>query len=174
MDKTNMDKIEVIHAGPEIVERPDCLRGRKNLDFGQGFYVTDIYDQAYKFAQSKARDRKKNSFINVYLLDRKTIIQKAKTLIFDSYDEAWHEFIVACRNGEQIWLEYDYIEGGVADDRVIDTVNMYIQGFISQERALKNLRYLKPNNQICILNQEMLDRNLKFTNSVTVPYDGLL
>lgn len=51
---------------------------------------------------------------------------------------------------------------------------MYIQGFISQERALKNLRYLKPNNQICILNQEMLDRNLKFTNSVTVPYDGLL
>lgn len=107
MDKTNMDKIEVYHACPEIVERPDCLRGRKNLDFGQGFYVTDIYDQAYKFAQSKARDRKKNSFINVYLLDRKTIIQKAKTLIFDSYDEAWLEFIVACRNGEQIWLEYD-------------------------------------------------------------------
>lgn len=45
-----MDKIEVYHAGTERVDAPDCNRGRVNLDFGQGFYITDIYDQAYKFA----------------------------------------------------------------------------------------------------------------------------
>ncbi|MDE6855147.1 MAG: DUF3990 domain-containing protein [Muribaculaceae bacterium] len=158
-----MDKIEVYHAGTEIVENPDCSRGRTNLDFGQGFYITDIYDQAYNFAHSKSKERKRPPLINVYLLDKKAFLETANYLIFDKYDEHWLEFIVECRSGGDIWKEYDYIEGGIADDRVIDTVNMYIQGFISRDRALKNLRYLKPNNQICILNQKMLERHLKFT-----------
>lgn len=169
-----MDKIEVYHAGTDRIETPDCLRGRKNLDFGQGFYITDIYDQAYNFAKSKARDRKRPGLINTYLLDRRSILEEAKHLIFDSYDEQWLEFIVACRRGSDVWKNYDYIEGGVADDRVIDTVNMYMQGFISQERALLNLIYLKPNNQICIINQEMLNRHLAFTGCINVPTDGLL
>lgn len=169
-----MDKIEVYHAGTDRIVTPDCLRGRKNLDFGQGFYITDIYDQAYKFAISKSRDRKRPALINIYLLDRKSFLQEGRHLIFDRYDEDWLEFIVACRGGKDIWKNYDYIEGGVADDRVIDTVNMYIQGFISQDRALQNLIYLRPNNQICILNQEMLNKYLKFTDCINIPTDGLL
>lgn len=169
-----MDILEVYHAGTDRIEKPDCLRGRRNLDFGQGFYVTDIYDQAYKFAISKSRDRNLPALINTYLLDRKTILEEARHLIFTKYDQEWLEFIVACRNGDEIWKNYDYIEGGVADDRVIDTVNMYIQGFISQERALQNLIYMKPNNQICILNQELLSKHLQFRDCITIPTDGLL
>ncbi len=163
-----MDTIEVYHAGTDRVENPNCRRGRINLDFGQGFYLTDIYDQAYNFAKVKSRDRNKPALINTYLLDRKGILGEARTKIFDSYDDEWLEFIVACRAGRLVWKEYDYIEGGIADDRVIDTVNMYTQGFISKERALQNLRYLKPNNQICITNQELLDRYLKFENCLTI------
>lgn len=163
-----MDKIEVYHAGTENVEHPDCRHGRKNLDFGQGFYITDIYDQAFNFAQSKSRERRLPALINVYLLDRQSLLEEANSLIFDSYNEEWLEFIVECRSGGEIWKEYDYIEGGVADDRVIDTVNMYIEGFISRDRALNNLKYLKPNNQICILNQKLLDKYLKFTNCLKI------
>ena len=163
-----MDEIEVYHAGTERVEYPDCRFGRENLDFGQGFYITDIYDQAYNFALSKSRERRKLALINVYLLDRKSLLEEANSLIFDSYNEEWLEFIVECRSGGDIWKEYDYIEGGVADDRVIDTVNMYIEGFISRERALYNLRYLKPNSQICILNQKLLDKHLKFIECLKI------
>lgn len=163
-----MDKLEVYHAGTERVEIPDCRRGRENLDFGQGFYLTDIYDQAFNFARVKSRDRNKPGLINTYLLDRKKILEEARVKIFDSYDAKWLDFIVDCRNGKDIWKQYDYIEGGVANDRVIDTVNMYIQGFISQDRALKNLRYLKPNNQICILNQDLIEKHLKFVDCITI------
>lgn len=163
-----MDKVEVYHAGTERVENPDCKRGRVNLDFGQGFYVTDIYDQAYNFALSKSKNRNSPPVINTYLLDRKSILEEARTKIFDSYDEEWLEFIVACRAGKSVWKEFDYIEGGVADDRVIDTVNLYTQGFISQDRALQNLRYLKPNNQICILNQDFLEKYLVFQDSLLI------
>lgn len=163
-----MDKLEVYHAGTERVEIPDCRRGRENLDFGQGFYLTDIYDQAFNFARVKSRDRNKPGLINTYLLDRKKILEEARVKIFDSYDAKWLDFIVDCRNGKDIWKQYDYIEGGVANDRVIDTVNMYIQGFISQDRALKNLRYLRPNNQICILNQDLIEKYLKFVDCITI------
>ena len=47
-----MNEIIVYHGGTEFVDKPDCKRGRKNLDFGQGFYVTDIRDQAVKWAFS--------------------------------------------------------------------------------------------------------------------------
>ena len=169
-----MNKIEVYHAATDRIEVPDCLRGRKNLDFGRGFYITDIYDQAYNLALVRSRDRKMPAMINIYLLNREAILEEARALIFDQYDEEWLEFIVACRAGKNIWQNYDYVEGGVADYRVIDTVNMYIQGFISRERALQNLRYLKPNNQICILNQSMLDRHLKFTDCSIISDNGLL
>lgn len=169
-----MDKIEVYHAGTDRIETPDCSRGRVNLDFGQGFYVTDIYDQAYNFAHAKSRDRRLPGLINTYILDRKKMLEEARVKIFEAYDEEWLEFIVACRNGKNVWKDYDYVEGGVANDRVIDTINMYIQGFISQERALQNLRYLKPNNQICILNQDLLEKHLKFVGCLTLNSNGLL
>lgn len=167
----NLDKgtIEVYHAGTEIVELPDCKFGRKDLDFGHGFYLTDIYEQAINFGRAKSANRKMPGIINTYLLDKASMLREANSLIFDQYDNDWLDYIVACRSGEDIWKKYDYVEGGVADDRVINTVTLYIQGYISKDRALANLRYLKPNNQICILNQDLLNRHLKFTNSLILP-----
>lgn len=91
---------------------------------------------------------------------------EARVRIFENYDSDWLNFIVSCRQGEPVWQEYDYVEGGVANDRVIDTVNLFINGLISEDGALRRLRYLKPNNQICILNQEMLDRHLIFNEVI--------
>ena len=132
-----MDKFEVYHAGTDRIEMPDSRHGRIDLDFGRGFYLTDIYDQACNFALAKSRERRRPPLINVYLLDRKSLLQEANSLIFERYNEYWLEFIVECRSGGNIWKEYDYIEGGVADDRVIDTVNMYIAGYKYTEIAEK-------------------------------------
>lgn len=89
-----MDKFEVYHAGTDKIETPDCRYGRADLDFGQGFYLTDIYDQAYNFAMSKSRERKRPPIINVYLLNRKSLLEEAKNLIFNRYDEDWLDFII--------------------------------------------------------------------------------
>ena len=40
-----MSEIIVYHGGTEKVEFPICKFGRRNLDFGQGFYVTDLRKQ---------------------------------------------------------------------------------------------------------------------------------
>ena len=55
---------------------------------------------------------------------------------------------------------YDYIEGGVANDRVIDTINLYMAGLMDSDTALRRLAIHRPNNQICLLNQELTDKYL--------------
>lgn len=60
------------------------------------------------------------------------------------------------------------IEGGIANDRVFNTIELYSQGLITQEVALQRLRYEQPNNQICILNQVVADHYLFFVESSTV------
>lgn len=161
-----MDRIEIYHASTEPIANPRCGVGRKNLDFGPGFYMTDVYDQAVMWANRRASERNKPAILNIYLLDRENLFNEARVKIFENYDREWLNFIVACRQGKEVWKEYDYIEGGVANDRVIDTVNLFINGLISEEGALKRLQYLKPNNQICILNQELLDRYLIFNEAI--------
>ena len=58
--------------------------------------------------------------------------------------------------------DFDYIEGGVANDRVVDTVNLYIAGLIELSTALRELSKHQPNKQICILNQEIIDKYLVY------------
>jgi len=48
---------------------------------------------------------------------------------------------------------YDIVEGGVANDNVIDTVEDYENNIITAEQALGQLKYKAVNHQICILNQ---------------------
>lgn len=62
------------------------------------------------------------------------------------------------------------MEGGVANDRVIDTVEDYEKGIITAEQALGQLRYKNVNHQICILNQQVIDRYLTFVECITL-YD---
>ena len=82
--------------------------------------------------------------------------------VFTAYDEEWLDFIIKSRDGKKPWRKYDYVEGGIADDRVITTIEDYLNGDISMEFALKRLSEHQPNNQICIISQEILDNSLRF------------
>lgn len=155
-----MNEIIVYHGGTEFVDKPDCKRGRKNLDFGQGFYVTDIRDQAVKWAENMSRSRNRPALLNRYRLNREAIIKEKHCKIFDAYDVQWLEFIIANRSGQDIAKQYDYVEGGVANDRVIDTINLYIAGLMELSTALRELSKHRPNNQMCILNQDIIDKYL--------------
>lgn len=157
-----MEEVVVYHGGTEIVERPDCKRGRKNLDFGQGFYVTDIRRQAEDWAKLTADRRRTTPILNRYRLNHDAIISEARCKIFKAYDEEWLDFIVSSRQGQSTGDAYDYVEGGVANDRVVDTINLYMAGLMDRGAALRRLSEHQPNNQICLLNQGITDKHLIF------------
>lgn len=155
---------KVYHGSTEVIAKPLCRVGRKNLDFGQGFYVTDMEQQAVSWA-TRAVNFGLPQWLNCYELND-TLVSQHATKIFTTYNEEWLTFIVESRNGQKPWKDYDYIEGGVADDRVINTIEDFLNGDISIVFALKRLAEHQPNNQICILRQELLDSCLHFTKAI--------
>ena len=152
----------VYHGGTEIVEHPICKFGRRNLDFGQGFYITNIRKQAVDWASQVADRRKLSPIINRYRLNREAILAEAHCKVFEAYDKDWLEFIVASRRGLHVADNYDYIEGGIANDRVVDTINLYMAGLMDEDTALRRLSEHQPNNQMCLLSQEITDKYLFF------------
>lgn len=154
-----MSAITVYHGGTQVVNNPICKFGRRNLDFGQGFYVTNIREQAQSWANNMARSRKDSPLLNRYKMDRDAILTNYRCKVFTAYDKEWLEFIVANRQGLNEAEKYDYVEGGVANDRVVDTVNLYIAGLIEMETALRELSKHQPNNQMCILNQNIINKH---------------
>lgn len=160
--------MKVYHGSTTIVSAPLVGVGRRNLDFGKGFYVTDLQEQAISWA-SRPINAGKQQVLNVYELDVEGVRQaNFRYKHFMAYDAEWLEFVVASRRGEPVWKELDMIEGGIANDRVFNTIELYSQGLITQEEALLRLRYEKPNNQICILNQLIVDNHMVFLGSSVV------
>ena len=152
-------KVRLYHASTSIIEKPDVLHSRDKLDFGKGFYLTAIREQAVRYAERYTR-RGKEAFINEYELDEETPEFIIKS--FPCYDEEWLDYVAVCRKGEEPQQTYDAVAGGVADDKVFNTVDLYFAGVISKDEALGRLKYEKPNHQLCILNGLMLDRHLHF------------
>ena len=157
-----MNEIIVYHGATAVVEKPICTYGRPNLDFGRGFYVTDIRKQAEEWAKLVAIRRGKAPVLNTYRLMRESILSNAKCKVFKAYDEQWLDFIVASRQGQNVANTFDYIEGGVANDRVIDTIILYMVGLMDKQTALQRLSLHKPNNQMCLLSQEIINKYLLF------------
>lgn len=152
-----MNKQILYHGSTVIVNQPLVNIGRKDLDFGPGFYLTPLYEQAAKWAiRIKTIRRTEQAIVNSYEL---SFPVNCKIMRFDAYDKEWLDFIVDSRTGKRPWVGFDMIEGGVADDRVIDAVEAYINGYADVEHTLRQLVYHKPNYQICILNQEIVDES---------------
>lgn len=158
--------IEVFHGGTEVIEHPLVSAGRPGLDFGQGFYVTVMRDQAQLWADRMARQRRTKGVLSVYTLDMKALRAKYSYQFFPHYDSDWLNFIANSRTGKRPWEGYDCIEGGIANDRVIDMVEAYIAGTVTADFALAELSKHQPNHQICILNQQAIDECLHFKESI--------
>ena len=83
---------------------------------------------------------------------------------FPVYDREWLRFVAANRNGTQ-QEKYDIVQGGIANDKVFNTLELYFLNLIGEDEALNRLKFEKPNHQICICKQELIDCILTFESS---------
>ena len=141
------------HGSFVAVEKPDLIHSRENVDFGKAFYTTPLYEQAEKWCK-KFKKLGKDSFVSSYEFDEKKS-EILKVLKFDSYSEEWLDFILACRRGLDK-SDYDLVCGGVANDKVFNTVELFFDGLIEKSVALSRLQYEKPNLQIAFRTEKTL------------------
>lgn len=151
----------IYHASDTIVNTPDTIHSRTNLDFGKGFYATVIREQAERYAQRFIL-RNRKGILNVY---EYTPTEALNVKCFDAYDSEWLDFVAACRMGEDVYKQYDVICGGIANDRVFNTLDLYFSNQMTKEEALKRLIFEKPNQQLCFTNQTAIDCCISFIES---------
>lgn len=149
------------HTSNTIVSAPDVSHSREHLDFGAGFYLTSLEKQARNYGQRFIR-RGEPAYMNVYELADN--ISGVSRKFFSAYDGEWLDYVTACRKGLP-HEQYDVIEGGIADDQVFDTVDLYMQGLYTREQALDQLRWKKPNHQLCITSQQVIEQYLHYIES---------
>ena len=155
----------VYHGSFTPVEFPDVLHSRKNVDFGAGFYVTSIRSQADNWAK-KFISKGKDAFVSSYNFNYDAL-SKLSVLKFDSYSEEWLNFILNARSGNDT-SSFDVVIGGVANDKVYNTLELFFDNLITKAEALGRLKYEKPNDQICFRNQKSIDLCLAYVKSECV------
>lgn len=131
--------MKLYHGSNVEVKEPKILVGRRNLDFGQGFYTTSDFIQAEKWALSVTNRRGTGEpVVSIYEFDE-TALGELAIHEFHSPDENWLHFVAENRTDTYYGIEYDFIKGPVANDNTLPVLNMYVSGFIDEEFAIKRL-----------------------------------
>ena len=147
------------HGSKDIVEYPEIRKARFNKDFYFGFYCTNIEKQAERWATRYGE----KGYINRYEYTENT---ELKILRFEKMTEEWLDFILNCRSGKDS-TDYDLVVGGVANDKVFNTVELFFDELIDKTEAINRLRYEKPNLQISFRTEKALSL-LHFEGSETL------
>jgi hypothetical protein len=141
----------VYHGSSIEIKQIDLSKCEPYRDFGRGFYVTKIKQHAENWAKRKSR-YKHNGFITEYeFYYSELVTRNCKIKQFQTYDEEWLDFVVLNRNDKNPIPAHDYdiVEGPVADDKVQNRIVDYLNGEITKETFLEELKWHEETHQIC-------------------------
>mgnify|MGYP000009491858 CR=1 FL=1 len=127
----------------------DISKSNPYKDFGQGFYLTDIQEQAKNLAEKKTRIFGGEPIVMQFLFDANLLTgNEMKVLKFDSPNKEWAEFIYKNRNREmEFHHDYDIVIGPIANDGVAYLLGRYEEGTITLDELARDLEYKHLNSQ---------------------------
>jgi hypothetical protein len=118
--------MKLYHGSNQIIKKPDLSKGRKFLDFGNGFYLSTKKKQAENRAMSaKLFFECGKSTINVFEFNDSA--NDLNVLHFKTADIVWLDFVLANRKGVST-AQYDIVIGPTANDKTILVIDQYMQG----------------------------------------------
>ena len=139
------------HGSNMAIDTIDLAKCRPYKDFGKGFYLTDIQEQAQRIAARTARMFKGDPTLTAFEFDLKEVMRASglKVRIFEKPDREWAKFVMSNRdiNTVQPCHDYDIVIGPVADDTIARLLRLYIENFISEEQLLRELTFSKVTSQ---------------------------
>ena len=157
------DYITIFHGSEKIIEHPIWGEGRKNNDFGIGFYCTESLELAKEWAVSSLRD----GFANKYILDTKYLnILNLNSSTYTILN--WIAVLVehrlfsittpVARRAKSYLIEkfsvnvnaFDIVTGYRADDSYFDYAESFINNAISVEQLAQAMKLGKLGEQIVI------------------------
>ena len=145
------------HGSNMVISTIDLNLCRPYKDFGQGFYCTDIKEQAELMAKRVAGIYGGIPYVNEFNFNED--IYKSSELnikVFDRPSEQWAIFVINnrdrhfsdtksldCNNDNK----YDLVVGPVADDDLALLFRTFTRGLIDISILIKEMKYKKLSNQ---------------------------
>ena len=159
--------MRLYHGSTVSVRKPSLRVGRRNADFGKGFYTTTNLEQALRWAHiKKDREGADRAIVSVYEFDEALLDRPDWNVRhFHGADEEWLYFVTACRKSKE--HDFDLVLGPVANDKVFTTVNLFESGVLDAQAAILQLKTYKTYDQISFHTARTI-QTLQFVESFEV------
>ena len=140
--------MKLYHGSNTKIEKIDLSKCRPYKDFGQGFYLTEIKEQAEKMASRTAHIYEGEPVVTEFEFDE-SALTKLSVKQFDGPNEEWALFVLANRSKEnqQPTHSYDIVIGPVADDDIAQLFRNFNDGYINLAMLVEGLKYKKVSSQ---------------------------
>ena len=140
--------MELYHGSGETVEYPEKRKTHNTKDFSWGYYSTNNFEHAYRWAERKHTE----GVVNIYEYTENKELNIKK---FHEMTDEWLDFIADCRIG--IVHNYDIVEGPMADDTIWNFVNDFLNGDIPRSVFWEYAKFKHPTHQISFHSIRALD-----------------
>ena len=166
----------ILYHGSNIeISNIDLSKCTKYKDFGQGFYMTSIEQQAIEWAKKVTRRFKSGKpTLNIYEFDDNC--DDLKIIKFSELNEKWAAFVINNRNPDfsnhsdalsNHDNKYDLVHGLIANDDISAILDTFLMGILPLSEMSKALVYKNLNDQFSFHTPKSL-LHLKFLRSDTI------
>ena len=137
------------HGTNSIITTINLDMSRSRTDFGKGFYMGSNLGEARKWATSQSMSTETPTIMR-YILDNVIFNMHdicLRRLWFSAPTTEWLDFVRDNRriistitNNKEPRHNFDIVFGPIANDKVVDVVDEYIDGLITSEEAIRRVR----------------------------------
>ena len=140
--------MKLYHGSNIMIERIDLSKCRPYKDFGQGFYLTEIKEQAEQMARRTSAIYGGEPVVTEFEFDE-TALNTLAVKTFETPCEEWALFVMAnrSRNNMQPTHRFDIVIGLVADDAIATLFRNFDDGVIDMQMLVNGLKYRKVSSQ---------------------------
>ena len=148
------------HGSNQSIQEIDLSKGKKYKDFGRGFYLTHLHEQAVYWSKRITDRFGGTATVTEFEFDLKAALSDGLNIkVFDSPDREWALFVMANRrqSTEGFTHEYDIVIGPVADDRMARLFGLYDMKIIDLDAVVAGLIYKDLNSQYFFASERSLN-----------------
>ena len=166
----------LFHGFNTKVMEIDLEKCRPYKDFGRGFYLTDIREQAEQMARRVARLYGGSPCVSAFEFDETTLLNSALNILsFEKPNKEWAMFVINNRNKKFKNIadklcnhdnKYDIVCGAVANDDIAYLFRTFTSGLIDIDVLIRGLEYKELTSQYSFHTEE----SIKYLHPTEVLY----
>jgi len=163
--------MQLYHGSNQEIMSVDLRRCKPYKDFGRGFYLTTIKEQAELMAKRTARIYGGSPNITVYTFDDAVLSSSVYSVkVFSEPNAEWALFVLNNRNRDFRDFsnqssnhdnKYDIVIGPVANDDIALLFRSYFNEYIDLDALVKGIKYKKLSDQYSFHTDRVIELLIK-------------